>query len=432
MPPLPWNIHIQRGLAVKIFLNGRSVYDEAVDRLRRLFREFDGRVIACSSGGKDSTVVTSLALMVAEELDMLPLKVMYFDEEVVFNAAAEYMGRVLADPRVEPLWVQTPIHVANALSQEERWFKVWDPKDESKFMRPHADGAITENPFGGIDLWFTESIFEPFCKHIFGDQKACMLGGVRTEESPSRYTGLTTHATFEEITWGKVLDKACTQMTFYPIYDWTVSDVWKYIHDNEVPYCRIYDWKYQYGVHPKDMRVSSLIHTTAMRSLWMLQEVEPETWHKLVKRVPGVAQAAHISQEDAISVRELPHMFSDWKDYRDYLVEELIADEAQTEKFTREFAKLDRQYELLNPEAKAGLWRKQANCVLVQDSSFYKLTSHLMTPIMHNFRQWRDGKCNPTLQPKTRELWSACPVAVQVEARKAREAQEKTDVQPSR
>ena len=406
---------------MKIYLDC-NVFDLALERLRRLFREFDGRVIACSSGGKDSTVVTNLALMVAEELDMLPLKVMYFDEEVVFNAAAEYMGRVLADPRVEPLWVQTPIHVSNALSQEDRWFKVWDPKDEKVWMRPHADGAITENPFGGVDLWFSEDIFKPFCKHIFGDQKACMLGGVRTEESPSRYTGLTSNETYKGMTWGKVLDRSCEQFTFYPAYDWSVSDVWKAIAEHDWDYCPVYDWKYQYGVPIKMMRVSSLIHVTATRSLWMLQEVEPETWHKLVLRVPGINQAAHITRQEAVGGMELPYMFSDWKDYRDYLVEELIVDEQQTKAFTEGFAKMDKLYDLLSDEWTKTLHRKQVQSVMTQDSTFYKLQSTLSTPPLHVYRLWKRGAEDPTVNGKTKELWAACPAHIQVAARKTREA----------
>ena len=46
----------------------KNVFDCALDRIRWVFREFNGNVIVSISGGKDSTVVMELALMVMREL----------------------------------------------------------------------------------------------------------------------------------------------------------------------------------------------------------------------------------------------------------------------------------------------------------------------------------------------------------------------------
>ena len=46
----------------------KNVFDCALDRIRWVFREFNGNLIVSISGGKDSTVVMELALMVMREL----------------------------------------------------------------------------------------------------------------------------------------------------------------------------------------------------------------------------------------------------------------------------------------------------------------------------------------------------------------------------
>lgn len=55
-----------------------NVFDEALERIRMLFDTHE-EIIVCMSGGKDSTVVFNLALMVAKEKGRLPLKVFWLD-----------------------------------------------------------------------------------------------------------------------------------------------------------------------------------------------------------------------------------------------------------------------------------------------------------------------------------------------------------------
>ena len=57
-----------------------TVYEESLKRLRYLFDEFE-QVVVGFSGGKDSTVIFNLALIVAREKHRLPLSVMFIDQE---------------------------------------------------------------------------------------------------------------------------------------------------------------------------------------------------------------------------------------------------------------------------------------------------------------------------------------------------------------
>lgn len=95
---------------------------------------------------------------------------------------------------------------------------------------------------------------------------------------------MTGGVTYKRVTWGKKLSDH--HYTFYPLYDRTYIDIWKSIHDNKRNYNIIYDYQYRYGIDVRNMRVSSLIHETAVRSLFYLPEVDKELYEKITKRIP--------------------------------------------------------------------------------------------------------------------------------------------------
>jgi predicted phosphoadenosine phosphosulfate sulfurtransferase len=201
------------------------------------------------------------------------------------------------------------------------------------------------------------------------------VAGVRAEESPARMMGLTSYATYKWMTFGLKEDPRQPQYTFYPIYDWSYTDVWKAIHDNGWPYCKIYDLMYQHGIPIREMRVSNLHHETAIKILFYLQEVEPETWERLTARLAGVNSAAHM-QKDFNRVTELPFMFKDWWEYRDYLLENLVRDEAIKETMRHQFKRAEGMF---LPEAQLDLVHVTISCILSTDFYLSKLTTFTAT-----------------------------------------------------
>ena len=368
---------------MKIYLRN-SVWDAALERVNRIFDDFDN-VIISSSGGKDSAVIMELALKVAEERNRLPLKMLFLDQEAEYRMTIEYMREAMADPRVEPLWIQIPIKLFNATSMESPWLMCWKEGDE--WMRPKEEMSVKENVFG-TDRF--HNIFEKLIDYYFPDESACYLAGVRAEESPQRLAGLTANATYKDITWGKVLNKKKDQYTFYPIYDWCLSDVWKAINNNDWKYCRIYDELYRYGLAPHKMRVSNLHHETAVHSLFFLHEIEGDTWDALTKRLEGVNQAKHMEKNEMFAVQKLPYMFKDWIEYRDYLTETLITIPENKTKFQKQWSRMDKVYsEMKKPE---DLYKKQIGSVLVNDWEFVKIAGFLNSPPMITYREWHKGQ----------------------------------------
>lgn len=348
-------------MAVRYYLE-QDVCEAALDRIRMIYDEFPDVVVGYS-GGKDSTVVFNLTMQIAKERGRLPLKVVFIDQEAEWQATVEMVRLVMSDPDVEPYWLQVPIKLFNATSTEEEWLQCWDKDVEDKWMRPQEPGAITENVYGTDRFG---EMFNAFFRHHFPGQRAALIGGVRTEESPSRAVGLTYRPKYKWITWGKRLT-ADLHYTFYPIFDWAWTDVWAAIHKNGWAYNKIYDVQYAYGVTIPDMRVSNVHHETAVKALFWLQEFEPGTYSRLVERIGGIDTAGKMQQD--FFQRELPFMFKDWKEYRDFLLDKLI-DPKHQPKFTRHFARQDRQYE---GHLGDKLYKAQVQSVLTNDYHCTKL-----------------------------------------------------------
>lgn len=363
----------------------QNVLDAALDRIRWLYDEFPN-VVCGVSGGKDSTVVFNLCLQVAKEKGRLPLKVLFIDQEAEWQATIDQVRYMMERPDVEPMWFQMPIKLFNATSTTEHWLYCWDKNSKDKWMRDQESYAYTENKYG------TDRFGEIFAKIVaveFPDTPTCYIAGVRTEESPTRYVALTGSPTYKWATWGKKLNERRKHFTLYPIYDWSYTDVWKAIHDNQWPYNRIYDYQHNYGMNVKDMRVSNVHHETSVHSLFYMQEVEPETYVKLTQRIAGIDMAGKLGTADYF-IRELPFMFKDWAEYRDYLMQKLIEDEKWRAGFKREFARQEALYG--DTEHADEMRRNQINSILTNDWEHIKLANWERRPQIYNIKRAKQGK----------------------------------------
>lgn len=345
---------------------GQTVYAAAVERMEWIFSEFKNVVINVS-GGKDSTVVLNIALQVAERLGRLPLPVYFLDQEAEWDCVIDYMRTVMSDPRVKPLWFQIPFKIFNAASSVDQWLECWKPGAD--WIRPKEPDSIHDNVMG-CDR-FAE-MFAAFGRTYYPNEPMCHVAGVRAEESPARLNGLTSYPTYKWVTWGKVEDKARDHYAFYPIFDWTYKDVWTAIHHNKWQYCKLYDYMYQYGIPVFDMRVSNVHHKTAIKTLTFLQEIEPDTWNRITERLASV-NAVNQAFDVFRLPSELPWMFKDWYEYRDYLLEKLVTDPDNRERMRRQFKTNDDNYD--HPMARNVLLKTQISAILANDWHGTKLST---------------------------------------------------------
>lgn len=344
---------------IRIFRK-QNVFDAALDRIRFLFDEFPNIRVSVS-GGKDSDVIFQLSLIVAREKNRLPLTCVFLDQEVEWTATIDHMRYIMYHPDVKPMWYQIPFRIVNATSQDDPYLDVWGEGKDDVWMREKEDIAIKENKTN-CDLWSVEdSPFRHLMNVEFGpDAKVANIIGMRAEENPTRFMCLTGKPCYKWVTWGG--EKGKNYFTFNPIYDWSYRDVWKAIHENKWPYNVIYDAFYRYGVRIQEMRVSNLQHETAINSLFMLQELEPDTWERIVERIRGIDSATKFGRAEYFP-RTLPTMFKSWIEYRDYLLEKLILREDWLKRFKRRHARLDKKY----PEPDLWLCRIMIKSILAND-----------------------------------------------------------------
>lgn len=305
----------------------KNVFEEALERIRMLFTTHED-VIVSMSGGKDSTVVFNMALMVAREMGRLPLKVFWLDQEAEWQHTVDYMDKIMHMPEVDPYWYQVPFDFPNNLSQKNKTLKVWDDSQRDKWIHPLSDVGIHECPIdlsgeGRDDAFYT--LVKQLPTYIT-DKECAVLVGMRMIESPRRRMSITgTAAKWHGITW--CTNKIGNTRKFWPIYDFTNDDIWTAIAKNHWEYNKVYDFMYRWGVSKSKMRVSALIHETAWASIEMLQEFEPKTYNRFVARVPGVSTFGHSFDEGGVVPKSLPFAFKDWKEYRDYLLEHICPPE---------------------------------------------------------------------------------------------------------
>jgi predicted phosphoadenosine phosphosulfate sulfurtransferase len=367
---------------MKIY-NNQNVLDAALNRIRFLFDEFPN-VIVGFSGGKDSTATLNLCLQIAEEKKRLPLKVLFIDQEAEWQGTIDYVTNVMTDPKVIPLWFQMPMVITNNASSYNRYSYCWDEKEKDNWIHDKHPLSIKENNYG-TDRF--HDLFNKIVEIEFKDIKTCLIAGVRTEEAPKRFVALTHAITYKYITYGSVLNKKYQHYTFYPLYDWSYTDIWKYIYENKIIYNKVYDGMYQHGVKINNMRISNLHHETAIQVLLLVQKIEPKTWNKVSSRIDGASSIKHIKLNSFTCPKDLPYMFTDWQEYANHLADNLIQDDKNKILINNIIKKKKNIYDGDNISKE--FWRTIINTILSSDWDFTKIANFECRPHVYTYRKYK-------------------------------------------
>jgi len=227
----------------------KNVLDAARERIAMLFDNFDHISVSVSSG-KDSSVLFYLCVQEAE-LRERKISAFFVDQEAEYAHSVEIIRDMMSNPVVMPYWYQVPIYMTNATSYSDYFLYAWGKGE--KWMREKDPLAIHD-----IDEDYPKRFYDFITWYEKKDTSAAYLVGLRADESITRYRAVTKFPGWNGIKWGSMNGDI---KTFYPIYDWTVYDVWKFIYDYDVKYNKIYDLMFMdgYSIYKK-MRISNLIH----------------------------------------------------------------------------------------------------------------------------------------------------------------------------
>lgn len=295
----------------------KDVFTATLERISYIFDNYD-TIQLSFSGGKDSTALFHLINL--EAIKRKRNFYLYFqDQEAEYKGTIDFVEFAMSQPNVIPLWYQVPIFMTNATSHQQLFLFAWgEGEDWVREKHPLAIHSIHgKHPkrFHKFNLWVGQKLRER-------GNKCVSIIGLRAEESPDR--NFVMFGEDNDLFW---LRRKHEPNKAYPIIDWKYTDVWKYLIDNKLRYNKIYDKMYMLGGSLRNFRVSNLVHEKAFRCLTDLQELEPDTYEKLEKRLCGVHSASIYGKENFIySIKNLPSNFKTWKEYKDYLLENINPD----------------------------------------------------------------------------------------------------------
>ena len=307
--------------------NNKDVYTAAKERITYIFDEFE-HICVSFSGGKDSGTVLNMCIDEARKRKR-KIGVLFIDLEAFYKKTIEFVERMLENNKdvLEPYWICLPMESPNSLSYLEPTWIWWDKEKEPIWVRPmpKKEYVINEenNP---LDFYKKNMPFEEFIKH-FGNwygkgEKTATLVGIRTDESLNRFRAIAgTKSMYKDKNYSTKVNE--NVYNFYPIYDWSVEDIWTYNGKFQKDYNKLYDLFYKAGVSIHKMRVDEPFGNEAKAGLSMFRVIEPDTWAKVVNRVSG-ANFGNIYSGNKIMTAhyKLPKNHT-WKSFTFFLLDTL-------------------------------------------------------------------------------------------------------------
>lgn len=308
-----------------------SVYDVAMERLERIFTDFDN-VYVSFSGGKDSGVLLNLCIeFLRRNYPGRRLGVFHIDYEVQYQETIRYVDRTLADNAdiLDVYRVCVPCKVSTCTSMFQNYWRPWEESKRELWVRELPEGAYTRDDFDFFtdELWDYEFQIK-FAEWLHKRNKAhrtCCLIGIRSQESLNRWRTVHSDRNYKKykgLKWiREVRYGVCNA---YPLHDWLTTDIWVANGRFDWDYNRLYDLYYRAGIPLDKQRVASPFISQAVPSLRLYRVIDPDMWGKMVSRVNGVNFAGLYGRTSMMgwhSIKLPPGMT--WERYLNFLLNTL-------------------------------------------------------------------------------------------------------------
>jgi len=282
-----------------------NVLEEAIERTKWTFDNFE-KVYLSFSAGKDSTVMLHITMEEAKKRNQ-KIGLLIVDLEGQYKLTIDHIHACIEEYRewIDLYWVCLPIHLRNAVSVYEPFWKCWDSEKQEDWIREAPSQGITSNdffPFFRDGMEFEEFVPEFGEWYSQGELTACLVG-IRTDESLNRYRTIASNN--KTMLQGKQYTTKVTDSVFnvYTIYDWTTEDIWTYhAKQPEKRHNELYDLMHRAGLSISQMRICQPYGDDQRRGLWLFHLIEPETWAKVVARVNGANSGAlYVNESGSIT-----------------------------------------------------------------------------------------------------------------------------------
>lgn len=272
----------------------QNVYDASQKRLKVIFDNFN-YVYVCLSGGKDSGVTLNLCLdYIKKHKINKKIGVVFVDLEGEYKMTIDFIKEMIEDnlDYIDPYWICLPMKSEVGISMYQKYWWFWDNAKKEKWIRemPQMDYVINEHNHQ-FNFYHKDLMFEHFVDYLgewFSNKygKTACLVGIRTDESLNRFRAISGQKQkFQDCIYST--KKNDNLYNFYPIYDWSVNDIWIYNSRFKKPYNKFYDMAFRAGVSVHKMRICEPFGNEQKAGLNMYKIIEPETWVKVVDRISG-------------------------------------------------------------------------------------------------------------------------------------------------
>ena len=282
-----------------------DVNEAAIQRTKFVFDNFK-KVYLSFSAGKDSTVMLHIAMDEAKKRNQ-KIGILIVDLEGQYKLTIDHIYECVKEYEdyIDLYWVCLPLHLRNAVSVYEPFWKCWDKDKKEDWIRELPKEGIPDEryfPFFKNGMEFEEFVPEFGEWYSKGELTACLVG-IRTDESLNRYRTIASKSKVcykEKQYTTKVTDSV---FNVYPIYDFTTKDIWIYHAKNPSKrYNYLYELMHKAGLSIHQQRICQPYGDDQRRGLWLFHLIEPETWAKVVARVNGANSGAlYVNESGSIT-----------------------------------------------------------------------------------------------------------------------------------
>lgn len=272
-------------MALKTVEANINVLEAAKQRITNAF-ETDAEIIISISGGKDSICMVGICYNLLQEGIGNPDKitVQFVDEEAMFDDVID----IVKDWRIKFMsigckfeWYCVEVKHYNCLNTltEEETFITWDRYKEDVWVREKPKFEIIEDD---PNLIPRKDNYQSFLTRK--NRGKIILQGIRVSESVQRRKNIGK-------IMGNVKNSGRGGLTndgfFYPIYDWTDDDIWRYIWENNLDFPETYLNLYRIGYTKRRMRISQFFSIDTASGLVDLNQFNPGLLEKIEAREPN-------------------------------------------------------------------------------------------------------------------------------------------------
>lgn len=291
-----------------------NVFDAALRRIRFAMAELPGKYIVSFSGGKDSTSVMMMSLIVARELGKLPLEVAFIDEEMIDPDTIAYATDILSWDEINLTWFCVPIRHTLRSKYRTHWY-TWDPLEKDVWARDMPEWAVQD--VGPLD---EESSYGDVVYRYYMEMlkipNVTIAAGIRIEEAFNRARALL-------IAGDYIVEKQPNYIYTKPIYDWKVEDIWRAVYLYNWPHSQFYDRMWLKGVDMHQQRVAPWGNVASARETRFYPEFYPDFWERAIARLPELKSAQRYGYTTLFRENMAKPAHLTWQEYTGVILQSL-------------------------------------------------------------------------------------------------------------